>query len=205
MPTDMSLNKYTFIERPAPEGGVLFFTFHGTGGNENQFFELAQNLFPSAHVIATRGDVSEHSALRYFKRKAEGVYDMEDLAIRTKALAEFIEAHKRRTKASRVIGLGYSNGANILAAVMFSAPDLFDDAVLMHPLIPWVLADEAKLAGKRVLITAGKHDPICPAPLSEKLNSYFVRQGSETKLVWHDGGHELRQTEIEEAAAFLRP
>jgi phospholipase/carboxylesterase len=200
----MSINmSYTFIERSVPEAAALVFTFHGTGGNENQFFALAQRLVPSAHVIATRGDVSEHGALRYFKRKAEGVYDIDDLAIRTKAMAQFIAAHIQRTKASRVIGLGYSNGANILASVMFSAPDMFDDAVLMHPLIPWDPADEPKLAGKRVLITAGKHDPICPAYLSEKLNSYFDRQGSKTKLLWHDGGHELRQTEIDEAAAFL--
>jgi phospholipase/carboxylesterase len=200
----MSLNTYIFIEKPAPEGAALFFTFHGTGGNENQFFDLAQSLLPSAHMIATRGDVSEHGALRYFKRKAEGVYDMADLAVRTKALAEFIAAHKQRTKASRVIGLGYSNGANILASVMFTAPALFDDAVLMHPLIPWEPANEPQLASKRVLITAGKHDPICPPHLSDKLNSYFENQNATTKLVWHDGGHELRPTEIEEAAAFLR-
>jgi phospholipase/carboxylesterase len=200
----MSLNSYTFIEKPAPEGAALFITFHGTGGNENQFFDLAQNLLPTAHVIATRGDVSEHGALRYFKRKAEGVYDMADLAVRTKALVKFIAAHKHRTKALRVIGLGYSNGANILASVMFAAPELFDDVVLMHPLIPWEPADEPKLAGKHVLITAGKVDPICPAQLSEKLNSYFEKQGGQTKLLWHDGGHELRQTEIDAAAAFLR-
>jgi phospholipase/carboxylesterase len=199
----MSLNAYKFIERPAPAGAALFFAFHGTGGTENQLFELAQNLAPAAHVIATRGDVSENGALRYFARKAEGVYDMEDLAVRTAAMAAFVSAHKERSKASRVIGLGYSNGANILASVMFSAPELFDDAVLMHPLIPWEPADEPKLNGKRVLITAGKNDPVCPAPLSDRLNSYFEKQNAKTKLVWHDGGHELRQTEIDAAAAFL--
>ena len=199
----MSLNTYQFVERPAPAGATLFFTFHGTGGDEQQFFELAQNLMPAAHIISVRGDVSEHGALRFFKRTGEGVYDMEDLALRTKAMAEFVAAHKLRTKATRVIGLGYSNGANILASMMFKTPALFDDAVLMHPLIPWLPADQPGLAGKRVLITAGKRDPICPAAFSERLGTYFEQQKAETKLLWHEGGHELRQTEIDAAKLFL--
>ncbi len=197
------MSTYKFIERPAPSGAPLFFTFHGTGGDENQFFDLAQSLIPIAHIISVRGDVSEHGALRFFKRTGEGVYDMVDLAVRTKAMAEFVVAQKLRLNAPRVMGLGYSNGANILASVMFSEPALFDDAVLMHPLIPWAPADQSGLAGKRVLITAGKLDPICPAQQSEKLAKYFGRQGAETKLQWHDGGHELRQTEIDAAKAFL--
>lgn len=203
MVPNMSLNTYQFIERPAPAGAPLFFTFHGTGGDEQQFFELAQNLMPAAHIISVRGDVSEHGALRFFRRTGEGVYDMEDLALRTKAMAEFVAAHKLRTTATRVSGLGYSNGANILASVMFKAPTLFDDAVLMHPLIPWVPADQSGLVGKRVLITAGKRDPICPAALSERLGIYFEQQNAETKLLWHDGGHELRQTEVDAAKLFL--
>ena len=197
------MSTYKFIERPAPSGAPLFFTFHGTGGDENQFFDLAQSLIPIAHIISVRGDVSEHGALRFFKRTGEGVYDMVDLAVRTKAMAEFVVAQKLRLNAPRVMGLGYSNGANILASVMFSEPALFDDAVLMHPLIPWAPADQSGLAGKRVLITAGKLDPICPAQQSEKLAKYFGRQGAETKLQWHDGGHELRQTEIDAAKAFF--
>jgi phospholipase/carboxylesterase len=197
------MTAYRFIERPAPAGAPLFFTFHGTGGDENQFFDLAQMLVPNAHIISIRGDVSEHGALRFFKRTGEGVYDMADLAVRTEAMSEFVSVHKERTKAQRVFGLGYSNGANILASVMFNQPLLFDDAVLMHPLIPWVPADQPSLAGKRVLITAGKGDPICPAAFSEKLRNYFERQGSAIEMVWHDGGHELRQTEIEATKAFL--
>lgn len=197
------MSLYKFIERPAPSGAPLFFTFHGTGGDENQFFDLAQALLPNAHIISVRGDVSEHGALRFFKRTGEGVYDMADLTVRTNAMAEFVSAQKERTKTQRVIGLGYSNGANILASVMFQMAMLFDDAILMHPLIPWAPADQVGLADKRVLITAGKRDPICPAAQSERLAKYFEKQSAVTKLVWHDGGHELRQTEVDAAQAFL--
>jgi phospholipase/carboxylesterase len=199
------MTNYHTIERPAPAGAPLFFTFHGTGGDETQFFDLAQDLMPSAHVISLRGDVSEHGALRFFKRKAEGVYDMEDLAIRTKALAEFVADHKSRSKATRVVGLGYSNGANILASVVMANPQLFSDAILMHPLIPWKPIDFVGHAKTRILITAGKRDPICPTPLTTNLASYFRGQGSPTELVWHDGGHDLRHAEIDTAKSFLAP
>jgi phospholipase/carboxylesterase len=199
----MSTQSYHFIERPAQAGAPLFFTFHGTGGDEHQFFDLAQQLVPDAHVIAVRGDVSEHGALRFFKRKAEGVYDRDDLALRTKALSEFIAAQIARLKPSRVMGLGYSNGANILASIAINMPRLFDAMVLMHPLIPWTPADAAQLSGSRILITAGRHDPICPVSRTEDLFNYFQRQSADVSLQWHDGGHDLRQTEVDVTRLFL--
>src|SRR5690554_7410064 len=118
----------------ADPSAPLFFVFHGTGGDEDQFFDLAGQLLVGARVIAVRGDVSEGGALRYFRRTGEGVYDMDDLRQRTDKMANFLRSVKTDGK---LVGLGYSNGANILAAVMFAYPDLIDAAVLMHPLIPW--------------------------------------------------------------------
>ncbi|KIQ71349.1 alpha/beta hydrolase [Wenxinia marina] len=121
--------------RGAP-GAPLFLTFHGTGGTERQFHGLAGQLRPGAHVVSPRGDVSESGALRYFRRTAEGVYDTDDLGRRTEAMADFIAAERAAAGADRVIGLGYSNGANILASVAFARPELVDDLILFHPLIP---------------------------------------------------------------------
>ena len=180
----------------------LFIVFHGTGGDENQFFDLASELLPGARVVAPRGDVSEGGALRYFKRTGAGVYDMDDLRLRTAQMTAFVEARKAEGAPRAVVGLGYSNGANILAAVQFAAPGLFDASVLMHPLIPFT-PPNAQLSGKRVLITAGQRDPICPAPASQALADYFTAQGAETQLVWHSGGHDLRQEELLAARDFL--
>jgi phospholipase/carboxylesterase len=144
-------------------GALLLLTFHGTGGDERQFHGIGPQLLPGAHVVSPRGEVSEGGALRFFRRTGEGVYDMADLAARTEAMAEFVAGEVARTGAGRVAGLGYSNGANILASVIFARPELFTDAVLLHPLIPFVPADQPGLAGRRVLITAGRRDPICPA------------------------------------------
>ena len=199
----MSFDAYGYAERPAPLGAPLLFVFHGTGGDERQLFSLGAQLLPGAHVIAPRGDVSEGGALRFFRRRAEGVYDMVDLAARTRAMAAFVQAHRRRLQAARVAGLGYSNGANILASTMFADPSLFSDVALMHPLIPWALDGKLDLAGLRALVTAGRNDPICPPALTQSLVDYLSAHAKSVAVEWHPGGHELRPTEIAAASRFL--
>jgi phospholipase/carboxylesterase len=198
------VTEYVFAETAGAMGAPLVFTFHGTGGSERQFHDFPGQVLPDAHVISPRGDVSEMGALRYFRRTGEGVYDMDDLARRTGAMAGFVAAQKARIGADRVIGLGYSNGANILASVAMQRPDLFTDLALMHPLIPWQPAAQPGLSGTRVLITAGKHDPICPAPMTGMLADWFTAQGAAVDQHWHPGGHEIAQAEITALAAFLK-
>ncbi len=196
---------YHYREQPgAGAQSPLIFTFHGTGGDENQFFAFAGELVPGAHVVSPRGDVSEGGALRYFRRTGEGVYDMDDLAIRTAAMAEFVAGF---TAAARgpVLGLGYSNGANILANVMITRPELFDAAVLLHPLIPFEPDPAPGLKDRQVLITAGRQDPICPPPLTERLIGWLGAQGAAVTPHWHDGGHEVRDSEIAAVQDFVNP
>ena len=194
---------YIYREAKGDVGAPLILVFHGTGGDENQFFELGSQLLAGARVIAPRGDVSEAGALRYFRRTGEGRYDMADLALRTGQMVEFIKARIAETSPARVIGLGYSNGANILASVQFAAPELFDASVLMHPLIPFQPPAAPGLAGRRVLITAGRRDPIAPALATQQLADYFTGQGAQASLFWHEGGHELRPEELRETQGFL--
>jgi phospholipase/carboxylesterase len=201
----MSKDAYAYTALPGKAGGPLAFLFHGTGGNENQMLGLALDLLPGIAAISPRGDVSEHGAARFFRRTGEGVYDMDDLALRTARMAGFVRAHVGELKPSSVIGLGFSNGANILASVLFAEPALFDAAVLMHPLIPFKPDVRGDLAGRRILITAGRKDPICPSELTLRLDSYLRDEGAEVTLEWHEGGHEMRQNEIEAARRFLAP
>ncbi|MGE6782715.1 alpha/beta hydrolase [Ensifer adhaerens] len=184
-------------------GQPIFFVFHGTGGDENQFFTFASELLPDATIVSPRGDVSEYGAARFFKRTGEGVYDMADLARATEKTAAFVKALAAEHQASQVIGLGYSNGANILANVLIE-DGVFDKAVLMHPLIPFRPKDNAGLKGRRILVTAGERDPICPAPLTQALADYFQGQGAEIETEWHSGGHDIRQDEIAAIARFLK-
>lgn len=198
----MTTDSYVFAEHPGESpGSPVFFLFHGTGGNEHQFLDLGPQLLPGARLVAPRGDVSEGGALRYFRRLAEGHYDMADLGRAVAKMTEFVRG--RRGAARRVVGLGYSNGANILAAVQFAAPDLFDATVLLHPLIPFDPDPQPALAGRQVLITAGRRDPICPPEATQRLADWYIAQGAGLELVWHEGGHELRQEELLAARDFL--
>lgn len=197
------MTDYQYREGPGSDAAApLFVVFHGTGGDENQFFDLAGQLLPGARIVAPRGNVSEGGALRYFRRTGEGVYDMDDLRLRVGQMEAFVNARKAEGKPAKVIGLGYSNGANILAAVQFAAPGLFHATVLMHPLIPFA-PPEADFAGGKVLITAGQRDPMASAAATQGLHDYFASHGAQTTLFWHPGGHELRQEELQASQSFL--
>ena len=199
------MTDYVYSETEGRQGAPLVFTFHGTGADETQFHAAASELVPGAHVISPRGDVSEMGALRFFRRRAEGVYDMDDLAIRREAMARFIEEHRTHLGAERVIALGYSNGANIATAVALERPELFTDLALLHPLIPWDPAPQPGLSGRRILVSAGERDPICPAHLSRALIAYVEQQGAEVTEAWHPGGHEIARSEVDALRRFLGP
>lgn len=199
----MTTDNYIHKTATGKSGGPLLFVFHGTGADENQFLGLGRDLMPDATIIAPRGDVSEHGAARYFRRAAEGVYDMDDLARGTAKMAAFLRAHIADHNPSAVIGLGYSNGANILASVLFAEPSLFDGAVLMHPLIPFEPVVEGSLRDTKVLMTAGRHDPICPQPQTLQLEDTLRKLDAQVETFWHEGGHEIRQGEIVATDAFL--
>ena len=195
---------YCFAETEGAPGAPLVLTFHGTGGTSDQFHGFAGQVWPGAHVISPQGDVSEHGAARFFRRTGEGVYDMDDLARRTDAMAAFVADHAARLGAGRVIGLGYSNGANILASVLFARPGLFDTAVLMHPLIPWQPDLGRTLEGTRILLTAGRSDPICPMPLTDALVETLRGAGADVHTHVHRGGHEIARSEIDALTDFAR-
>ena len=195
---------YAELQGPGYEpGNPVVYAFHGTGADETQFLQLASQLLPEAIVIAPRGDVSEQGALRFFRRTGEGIYDMDDLAVRTGAMAGFIETHIARLSPSRVVGLGYSNGANILVSVMLAQPKLFTHAVLMHPLIPWQLEAGDYLGGVQMLVTAGGRDPLCPPEMTGNLIEGLETAGAAVKSVWHPGGHEVAQTELDAVSEFI--
>lgn len=188
--------------RSAGDEPRLLLTLHGTGGTEEQFHAFGQRLLPGAHITSPRGDVSESGALRYFKRLSEGRYDMDDLARATDKLGAFIDDERAQTGATRISALGYSNGANILAALSFQRPDLIDDLILLHPLIPFT-PPARDFTGRRVLITAGKTDMICPRESTASLAQYYTQCGADLHLFWHEGGHEISAREGDAVRAFV--
>ena len=204
------LESHVHLFEPARDGGGggaprTLVLLHGTGDDERGFAAFGRLLDPDAALLSVRGNVREGGMNRFFRRLAEGVYDMDDLARRTRGLAAFLEAAFAAYGVERggAVAVGYSNGANILAALLFERPDLVRRAALLHPLIPFEPPASPGLAGARVLITAGARDPICPPDQSRALHRYFLANGAAGELVMGPGGHGIEPDEVAAVRRWL--
>jgi len=183
---------------PGKEGAPLVLALHGTGGTEDDWVPLAQELVPQAHVLAPRGRVLEQGMARYFRRLAIGVFDEADVKLRSAELAAFLREAATRYgfRADSVFALGYSNGANMAAALLLLHAEALAGAALLRPVLPLTPEREPDLAGRPVLIAAGEADPYSPAPRVEALAVTLRRAGAEVDLRWQPAGHELTPADI---------
>jgi predicted esterase len=178
---------------------------HGTGGDENDLLPLARQLAPSASLLSPRGPVLEHGMPRFFRRLAVGRFDLADLARRTAELGRFVRAAAGRYgfDPTRVVALGYSNGANIAASLLLTDGAALAGAVLLRPMLPFAPEQLPDLTGKPVLIAAGRRDPYAPAASVEALAAHLGRAGARVELAWSDGGHALESDELGAVQRFL--
>jgi predicted esterase len=178
---------------------------HGTGGDENDLVPLARELAPGAAVLSPRGAVLEHGMPRFFRRLAVGVFDEEDLVRRTADLGRFVReaAGRYGFHAGRVVARGYSNGANIAAALLLLDGPALAGAVLLRPTLPLEPRATPALAGKPVYLAAGRRDPYSPVEKVEALAAWLRKGGAEVELAWTEGGHALEPTELEPVKTWL--
>lgn len=179
---------------------------HGTGGNEHDLLPLAEIIDKDANVLSVRGNVLENGMPRFFKRLAEGVFDEEDLIFRTTELNNFLDeaAEKYEFDRTNITAVGYSNGANIAASLMFHYENALKTAILHHPMVPRRGIKLPNLAEKRVFIAAGTNDPICPPQESEELNELLANAGAEVELHWENRRHQLTMNEVNAATAWYK-
>jgi len=179
---------------------------HGTGGNEEDLLPLAEMVSPASNVLGVRGNVLENGMPRYFRRLAEGVFDVEDLVQRTQELHAFLDwaAEKYEFDRSRIVAIGYSNGANIAASLLFHRGDALQGAILHHPMVPLRGKTLPDLSGVPVFIAAGRRDPICPPQETEDLNELLSGAGADVKLHWENGGHQLSRSEVGMASSWFK-
>ena len=193
---------------PAQSGSsenVTLLLLHGTGGDENDLLPLGNALWPGAALLGVRGKVLENGMPRFFRRYAEGVFDVEDLKSRTEELAQFIDAAAQRYGFSRkkLIVVGYSNGANIGSSLILLHPHYLAAAVLfraMLPFVPDLIRDFSHLS---VFIGAGRSDHIVPSGQVEELGALFESGGADLTISWSQGGHELGEDDIVAARTWL--
>ena len=179
---------------------------HGTGGNELDLLPLAERIDGEASVLSVRGNISENGMPRFFKRLAEGVFDEEDLIFRTKELNEFLDeaAEKYEFDRDNILAIGYSNGANIAASLLFHYQHALKGAILHHLMVPRRGVDLPDLSGKSVFIAAGENDPICSPTESLELKSLLEKANATVELHWENRGHQLTSEEIDAASRWYK-
>jgi phospholipase/carboxylesterase len=179
---------------------------HGTGGNERDLIPLGRELDPAAALLSPRGKILENGMPRFFRRLAEGVFDLEDLKTRTNELADFVAAAARHYKlaADHMVGVGYSNGANIAASMLLLRPEIMHAAILFRAVLPLIPDKLPDLSSVRVWIGAGDEDPILPTSETQRLVELLRRAGAEVTIRFFNAGHGLTNSDIEMAGQWLK-
>ena len=192
----------------APQGDSTdtLLLLHGTGGDERDLLDLGRQMAPGAGLLSPRGKVLENGMPRFFRRLAMGVFDIEDVKYRAHELAQFVKTAAKHYgfDPDKVTALGYSNGANIAAAMLLLHPQVLASAVLLRPMVPLVPDSLPSLRDIPVFIAAGKRDPIVRPEETAKLAELLRKAGATVDLQWSAGGHELTAVELAQAKEWLQ-
>lgn len=192
-------------EAGASDEAPVILALHGTGGDEHDLVPLARDLAPGAGILSPRGAVLENGMPRFFRRIAEGVFDLEDLRRRTDDLARFVrDAASAYGFAGRPVhAVGFSNGANVAASLLLRHPGLLQGAVLYRAMVPFEPGTPPSLAGTRVLLSEGRSDPIVPTENAERLAAILREAGAEVALEWQVASHQLVRRDLDVGRAWL--
>jgi len=207
----MKDTNHGFIHRFIPphsnanESKQTLLLLHGTGGTEDDLIPLGNELAPNASILSVRGRVLENGMPRFFRRLEEGVFDLEDLKMRTDELAEFItkSSSKYMFDEKRIIAVGYSNGANIAASLLLRRPESLAGAILFRAMVPYSPNVMPDLSNKSIILLEGLYDPIVSTAEAQRLLEIFTNAQSNVTLKWQDSGHNLTNEDIIAAKKWL--
>jgi phospholipase/carboxylesterase len=204
--TDLDfIHRFIPPDSNAKESELTLLLLHGTGGNEDDLIPLGKELAPNASILSVRGKVLENGMPRFFRRLEEGVFDIEDLKIRTDELAEFIvkSSSAYMFDSESLIAVGYSNGANIAASLLLRRPEILAGAILFRAMVPFIPTVMPDLSKKSIILLEGLYDPIVSKAEAESLLEIFTKTQSSVTLKWQNSGHNLTQEDIVAAKNWL--
>jgi phospholipase/carboxylesterase len=178
---------------------------HGTGGNERDLIPIGRELDPDASLLSPRGKILENGMPRFFRRLAEGVFDLDDLKKRTNELADFVTSAAQHYKidSKSIVAVGYSNGANIAASMLLLRPEILSAAILFRAMVPLIPETTPDLSAARVLISEGNHDPIVSAAEAGRLVGLLRSAGADVTIRFFQSGHLLTSDDVNLARDWL--
>ena len=189
----------------ATKSSLTLLLLHGTGGTEDDLIPLGKELATDASLLSVRGKVLENGMPRFFRRLEEGVFDLEDLKMRTDELADFIlkSSSVYEFDLKRLVAVGYSNGANIGASLLLKRPEVLAGAILFRAMVPFVPDVLPDLSKKFIILLEGMRDPIVSKQEVESLLKIFNKAHSNVTIKWQGSGHNLTQEDIDSAKKWL--
>lgn len=178
---------------------------HGTGGDEHSLLKIAETLSPHSTILSLRGTVSEQGANRFFRRFAEGQFDLENLELKTDELIATVKELSTHydIPIDQWVLVGYSNGANIAGHVLLEREEQFHSGILFHAMSLGKHEATFNLGSKKIWLSAGTNDPIVPKSASETLKNTFQQRGGAVDMVWTNAGHQLTYEELDQAKNWL--
>ncbi|MQA82737.1 MAG: alpha/beta hydrolase [Streptosporangiales bacterium] len=190
---------------PGDAVAPVLLLLHGTGGGPDDLVGLGRELSPGAALLAPVGPVEENGAARWFRRLAEGVFDTDDVIARAGQLADFVLAAREEHDLGdrRLVAVGFSNGANIAAAVTLLRPDALREAVLFAAMNPVPDPPPHDLAGSRVFLSNGERDPMAPLASTERLVEELRKRSAQVRTHRHAGGHQVTLDGVAAAKEWL--
>jgi phospholipase/carboxylesterase len=200
------MTKLSFIHRFVPAtspGKPPLLLLHGTGGDENDLIPLGEMVAPGAALLSPRGKVLEGGAPRFFRRLREGVFDEDDVRLRAGELADFVAEARAAYDLPAPVAMGFSNGANIAAAMLMLRPETLAGAILLRAMPPLKEPPAVDLKGAPILLVSGASDPIIPAAGASRLAATLTRDGAVLRHEILPAGHGLTQSDVTLARQWL--
>lgn len=181
-------------------------TLHGTGADEHDPIRLGNTLLPGAPVLSPRGRVSEQGMNRWFARKAEGIFDVDDVIGQAGDLAIFVAAALDHygVGGSPVVAVGFSNGANMATALALLHPGVVNTVVAFSGMYPFGDQDPIGLVeGVRIFMANGDQDPMAPLGSADRLETLATQHGAAVTRYVRPGGHGITPEEVSAASEWL--
>ena len=193
---------HRFVPGP-PAAARTLVMLHGTGGDETSLLELGPMLDPQAHTLGIRGNSTEEGMNRFFRRYSEGLFDEADLIYQAHELNDFLVEAKAIYSLSELILVGYSNGANMAAALLLLHPEPIRAGIMFRGMLPIVPPKPPQLTGKRALILSGSRDNMIPLDRATRLAEIMRGYGADVDHRVAPVGHALGREDVVAAAAWL--
>jgi len=192
------------VVRPENPSGQTFVLFHGSGGDETSLVKLATKIAPRATLIGIRGRITQEGRTRWYKRVSPVSFDQEDIRSESEALVGFLDRTARDLEIDlqRAVFIGYSNGANLIAATALLHPGLVHKAALLRPMSVLNEPPLAALKGASMLMVAGASDSVY-APYAPALQKLLTSCGATVDARTIASDHAIGDMDAEIVSQWL--